>query len=306
LFSKVIDKAHEIAAIFSPTGQNVLFWAQTTHDETGKSYYGEHSLFYFNIAKKDLKRVPTYKGPIHDVCWNPNGEEFIVISGFMPAASVLFDNQCTPKFEFGKHHRNTVKWSPLSRFICLAGFGNLSGEMEIWDVTTFKQIGSCKSNSAVYCGWSPDGRRLLTAVLNPRLRVDNNYKVYKYNGIMLSMVDFTQTELYEVTWRPGKYVDRPVSPDFDKQVSDLKKDDKPRRIFQPKGTSTAFAAMLNKEKNISGARKLDPTEKFDSEIQSPELVQTEEKKEEPKKKKRIRKKKDKDGEDENDKGEDIP
>ena len=39
----------------------------------------------------------------------------------MPAGSVLFTNACVPKFEFGKHHRNTIKWSPLSRFICLAG-----------------------------------------------------------------------------------------------------------------------------------------------------------------------------------------
>jgi translation initiation factor 2A len=296
LFSKVIDKAHEILPIFSPTGNNVLFWAQTTHDETGKSYYGEHSLFYFNINKKEFKRVPTYKGPIHDVCWNPNGLEFIVISGFMPACSVLYDHQVVPKFEFGRHHRNTVKWSPLSRFICLAGFGNLSGEMEMWDVTTLTQVGTCKSNSAVSCAWSPDGRRLLTGVLNPRLRVDNKYNIFKYNGINLLTVDFTKTELYEVLWRPGKYIDRAPSPDHQKQVESQKKvDDRPRKLFQPKGTSTAFAAMLNREKNISGPRILLPNEKFDSDLNSPEISQSEEKKEEPKKKKRIRKKKDKEG-----------
>lgn len=91
-----------------------------------------------------LKRVPTYKGPIHDICWNPNGMEFIVISGFMPAGSVLFDSFCTPKYEFGKHHRNTIRWSPLSRFVCLAGFGNLSGDMEFWDAITLKQLGTAK------------------------------------------------------------------------------------------------------------------------------------------------------------------
>lgn len=70
--------------------------------------------------------------------------EFIAISGFMPAGSVLYDNLCTPKFEFGRHHRNTIKWSPLSRFVSLCGFGNLPGDMEIWDVYSLKQVGTCK------------------------------------------------------------------------------------------------------------------------------------------------------------------
>ena len=39
----------------------------------------------------------------------------------MPAASVLFDKTCTPLFEFGKHARNTIIWSPYSKFLCLAG-----------------------------------------------------------------------------------------------------------------------------------------------------------------------------------------
>jgi len=300
-FSKVIEKAHEIAPIFSPTGKHALFWAQTTHDETGKSYYGEHSLFYLDIINKVWKKVPTYKGPIHDVAWNPNGLEFIVISGFMPAGSVLFDNNCIPKFEFGKHHRNTVKWSPLSRFVCLAGFGNLSGDMEIWDVILQKQLGTCKSNTAVNCSWSPDGRRILTGVLNPRLRVDNGYKVFKYNGVLLNKVDFSKSELYEVVWRPspvGRYIDRAASPDSDKQAKEVK-DDRPRRLFQPKG-SGAFAAMLKAEKTTSGFRLLEAHEKFDNEIDSPSLA--EEQKEEPKKKKRIRKKKEKGdkGDDDND------
>jgi translation initiation factor 2A len=73
------------------------------------------------MENKNLKKVPTYEGPVHDVAWNPNSEEFIVISGFMPAASVLFDKACTPIFEFGKHHRNTIRWSPLSNLVILGG-----------------------------------------------------------------------------------------------------------------------------------------------------------------------------------------
>jgi len=116
-----------------------------------KSYYGEHTLYHISLETLEFKKVLTYKGPIHDVAWNPNGKEFIVISGFMPGASVLFDSNAVPKFEFGKHHRNTIKWSPLERFIVLAGFGNLPGEMDIWDVVTLKHVGACKSNTAISC-----------------------------------------------------------------------------------------------------------------------------------------------------------
>jgi len=289
--SKIIDKAHEVNLFFSPTnGHHMLAWAQTFTDKTGQSYYGEHILFYLDWAKKNLRRVPTYKGPIHDVAWNPNGQEFIAISGFMPAGSVLFNNECVPKFEFGVHHRNTIRWSPFSRFVLLGGFGNLSGEMEIWETSSLTKIGTCKSNSAVSCIWSPDARRILTGVLNPRLRVDNGYKVFKYNGELLNNVDFSQTELYEVLWRPGKYTDKPSTP----VKKGEKKEEEAQKLFRPKGTGS-FAAQLaqmrgQKETKTIG-RLLDPDEIFNNEANL-------EPKEEPKKKKRIRKKKDKKGDEE--------
>jgi len=71
-------------------------------------------------------------------------QEFIAISGFMPAGSVLFTHECVPKFEFGVHHRNTIRWSPFSRFVLLGGFGNLSGDMEIWETSSLTKVGTCK------------------------------------------------------------------------------------------------------------------------------------------------------------------
>jgi hypothetical protein len=37
-------------------------------------------------------------GPIYDVDWNPNGLEFAVVYGFMPAKAVLFDRECNKVF----------------------------------------------------------------------------------------------------------------------------------------------------------------------------------------------------------------
>ena len=44
-----------------------------------------------------------------------------------------------------------------------------------------RQMGAIRS-PAVDAHWSPDGRYLLTATTAPRLRVDNNYKLFTYYG----------------------------------------------------------------------------------------------------------------------------
>lgn len=84
--------------------------------------------------------------------------------------------------------------------MCLAGFGNLNGEMEMWDLETFKQIGYCKSNSASFCEWSLDDRKIMTNIVTPRLRVDNCFKIFSYTGTLLNKVPFDHTELYETHW----------------------------------------------------------------------------------------------------------
>jgi len=231
------------------------------------------------MEKKALRKVPTYAGPIHDVAWNPNGKDFIAISGFMPAYSILYDSSALPKYEFGKHHRNTIKWSPFSRLVCLAGFGNLSGEIDVWDMSCLQKIAHFKSNTAVSCTWSPDGRRLMTGVLNPRLRVDNDYKIFKYNGELINSIDFSHTELYEVLWRPTVCEDRPITPQKKLVVEPEKK------VFRAKGSSS-FADQLKAERGEKneGGRILEPTEKFGNPANDDD-----EEKDEPKKKKRVRK-----------------
>jgi translation initiation factor 2A len=297
VFSKVIPKAQEVKFLVPSAGAGLLIWTQTIHDDTEKSYYGEHQLFFYDATSNKMKTVPTYDGPIHDVAWAPDGNNFTVISGYMPGGSVLFDNQCVPKFEFGKHHRNTIRYSPHSRFLCLGGFGNLAGDIEVWDLTTLTKIGQFKSNAAVYCGWSPDGRKIMTAVLNPRLRVDNNIKTFKYNGLLINSVDYSHSELYEVAWRPGKYEDRPASPNALKISQQLQEaeDKKPKKIFQPKG-SGMLSEMLKKDKGQNSAgRHLNPDETFGN----PRIEAEKEKEkeiaadEDKKKKKRVRKKKEK-------------
>lgn len=180
LYSDELDRAEDLKAYFSPDGCNLIVMMQTFHDETGKSYYGQSTLYIFKKGATSFKKIPTTEGPIHDISWSPDSQHFIIISGFMPAKTVLFDSKVNAVFEFGTHYRNMVKWNPFSRFVVLAGFGNLNGEMEVWDIKTLQIIGKGKSECAIKLDWAKDGRHFLTGVLNPRLRVNNNYKVSSF------------------------------------------------------------------------------------------------------------------------------
>lgn len=51
-------------------------------------------------------------GPIHDAQWSPDGCFFIVVAGFMPAKTVLFDDKCKPVFDLGAGPYNIIKWNP--------------------------------------------------------------------------------------------------------------------------------------------------------------------------------------------------
>lgn len=144
--------------------------------------------------------------------WNPRSSEFIVICGFMPASSVLFGNDCKPKFIFGKNHRNHILFNPFPKYLMLAGFGNLSGDIEIWDMDRLKSIGKCNSNSASYVKWSPDGTKFLTTVCSPHIRVDNDYKIFDLAGNLLYHANLKHTSVFDVQWRPGKFTKLPMVP----------------------------------------------------------------------------------------------
>jgi translation initiation factor 2A len=171
------------------------------NNNSGKSYYGEDSLYYMTPEGK-LENVSLPKeGPIHATSWSPTGKEFLVVYGFMPSQSTLFGVDCKPKCEFGTGPRNTINWDPFGRIVCISGFGNLQGEMDFWDVRKLKKVGTATAHCSSHFEWAPDGTHVLTAVLSPRIRVDNGYKLWSCDGRLLHQEQID--ELLRVSWRPA-------------------------------------------------------------------------------------------------------
>ena len=213
--TKKMFRASDAEFLWSPTGSAVLIRTSTDVDASGGSYYGESKLTFISSDGKNEGIVALSKdGPVHDIAWSPSGKEFVVVYGFMPAKATLFDFKCNAVFDYGTGSRNTVSWAPHGRFMLLGGFGNISGHLELWDNNKKKQLCTTRVPDSTNWSWSPCSRFLLFATLFPRLRVDNGFRIFKYDGTLVH-TEKVEGELYQVTWRPAKpgaYADRPASP----------------------------------------------------------------------------------------------
>ncbi|XP_059187592.1 eukaryotic translation initiation factor 2A isoform X2 [Centropristis striata] len=214
LANKSFFQADRVTMQWNKRASAVLVTASSEVDKSGASYYGTQTLHYL-AASGETSQVPLAKnGPIYDVAWSPGSTEFCVVYGFMPAKATVYSLKCDPLFDFGTGPRNAAYYSPQGNILVLAGFGNLRGQMEVWDVKKYKQVSKPQAPDATHFSWCPDGEHVVTATCSPRLRVSNGFKIWHYTGSVLLQRDAVEgAELWEVRWQPfpdGSFPERPV------------------------------------------------------------------------------------------------
>ncbi|RDW78200.1 hypothetical protein BP5796_06052 [Coleophoma crateriformis] len=199
---KTFFKGDKVQLKWNQLGTTLIVLAQTEVDKTGKSYYGETTLYVLSANGGFDSRITLDKeGPIHDVSWSPNSKEFGVVYGYMPAKTTIFNQRAVATHNFSLGPRNTILFSPTGRFVLVAGFGNLAGQMDIYDLEKdYKKICTIEGGNPSVCEWSPDSKYILTATTSPRLRVDNGVRLWHVGGGIMYNEDMV--ELYHVTWRP--------------------------------------------------------------------------------------------------------
>ncbi|KFM57210.1 Eukaryotic translation initiation factor 2A, partial [Stegodyphus mimosarum] len=98
--------------------------------------------------------------------------------------------------------------------LSLSGFGNLQGQIEVWDLKLKKQISKFQATDSTLLEWSYDGEFILTATTSPRLRIGNGYRIWHYTGSLLQEIILdTYEELYDIRWKPvpeGTYIGKPT------------------------------------------------------------------------------------------------
>lgn len=206
---KTFFKGDKVQLKWNQHGTTLIVLAQTEVDKTGKSYYGETTLYVMSANDVFDSRITLDKeGPIHDVSWSPNSREFGVIYGYMPAKTTIFNSRAVATHSLPLSPRNTILFSPNGQFLLVAGFGNLAGQMDIYDLDkNYQKICTIEGGNPSVCEWSPDSKYILSATTSPRLRVDNGIRLWHVGGSIMFNEDMV--ELYNVTWRPQKFPDTP-------------------------------------------------------------------------------------------------
>ncbi|THC87054.1 hypothetical protein EYZ11_013500 [Aspergillus tanneri] len=260
---KTFFKGDKVQLKWNASGNTLLVLAQTDVDRSGKSYYGETTLYLLGASGGFDSRVDLDKeGPIHDVTWNPNSKEFGVVYGYMPAKTTIFNFRGIPQHSFPLAPRNTIVFSPHGRFVLVAGFGNLAGQMDLYDLDrNYHKIATVEASNASVCEWSPDGKFILTATTSPRLRVDNGIRLWHVSGALMYNEDMT--ELYDVCWRPQSTIQHPLGDPFNPlpaphssaaaYLSTRKAPVKPAGAYRPPGARGQVTPLAFKREDQGGA-----------------------------------------------------
>lgn len=260
---KTFYKGDKVQLKWNKQGSSLIVLAQTDVDRSGKSYYGETTLYLLSTTGAFDARITLDKeGPIHDVSWSPNSKEFGVVYGYMPAKATIFNHRAVATHSFPIAPRNTITFSPTGRFVLVAGFGNLAGQIDVYDLEKdFRKVTTIESGNPSVCEWSPDSRYIMTATTSPRLRVDNGVKLWHVGGGIMYHEDMV--ELYHVVWRPQAPADvaggDPLNPvpvphtSATTYLGTVKTPSKPAGAYRPPGARGLATPLHFKREDEGGA-----------------------------------------------------
>ncbi|KAI2811647.1 Eukaryotic translation initiation factor 2A [Blomia tropicalis] len=187
--SQSLFKADSVEIKWNKKGDAMLITAIKDIDTTGKSYYGESSLHFLDLKGNACLIGGKKEGPVHSCEWLPNNDGFIAVYGRTPAAVTLHNNKGDPIFEFGEVPVNSISFNPFGNLVAFTGFGNLSGDVYIWNLKTRTKISHFQASDTTHFCWGADGLNLLTSTTYARLKVANGFKVWDFLGNLLHTED---------------------------------------------------------------------------------------------------------------------
>jgi len=255
LANKSFFKADKVDIMWNNKATALVILVSSDKDTTGASYYGEQSLHFMNTRGESNIIHLEKRGPIYCVDWNPNSSQFCVVYGYMPAKATLFDLKCEPIFDFGTGPRNICSFNPHGNILCLCGFGNLNGYMEMWNVDGRKMVAKPQAPDTTFMEWCPDGQHLVTSTCAPRLRIGNGYKIWHYTGKVLQKFDVAKGgELWQTKWQTQPSSMFPVP----KIMSGVTEGPKAAAYRPPSARGTAEKKLLIHENELPQNQKNAP------------------------------------------------
>lgn len=246
---------------WNSSGTAVLAHCQTDIDDSGQSYYGGSKLLLIShdcSYKLDLTEAKD--SFVQAVAWSPSRDEFILAQGSQPAKVSCWtwdskEKRCSlTAVLHQKAHRNTIRWDQSGSMAFVAGFGNLAGEVDFFGRTSqgLKRLASAAAPCTVSATWAPGGRHLLTAVLAPRMRVDNSLTVWSaFTGAKVAEMAFD--ELLEVQWQPVPDTAGPSADELEELIAGGEDAGPRRQAYRPPGAHAADSKVSQRMRGEEAA-----------------------------------------------------
>lgn len=164
----------------------ILFNVATSYVKN--SYYASTILFLFDMEKNTFDRVGKINN-IQDFTFLKNG--FCVIYGNQPTDVIIYNFKLEIINKFPKGIRNRIYFNEYESYVAMAGFDQLAGDIELWEVNTKKKLNLINELGANRIEWEKNGSYFYVSTFK-LLKDDNRIVKYDYYGNKI------QEEKYEV------------------------------------------------------------------------------------------------------------
>ncbi|RVE41183.1 hypothetical protein evm_014167 [Chilo suppressalis] len=142
------------------------------------SYFAHTEVHIFDIANTKLEKMPKLSN-ISDFNFLKNG--FVIIFGSQPSNVCVYDYNKNQIKRFPKGLRNQAYFNPHYNIVALAGFGQLSGDIEIYNTETMEKYGELCELGANNIQWENNGTYFYVSTTS-YLKEDNKITMYDYCG----------------------------------------------------------------------------------------------------------------------------
>lgn len=174
------------------------------YTKTKKSTYTGFELF--RVKERDIPievlELENKNDKIVAFAWEPKGHRFAIIHGDGPRPDISFysmKGRVTKLTTLKGRQANALYWSPLGRFIILAGLKAYNGQLEFYNVDDLETMATAEHFMATDVDWDPTGRFCSTSVTSVH-QMENGFNIWSFQGKLLYRLP--RDRFFQFLWRP--------------------------------------------------------------------------------------------------------
>jgi translation initiation factor 2A len=158
-----------------PSEKYLLFLLTTSYLKGG--YFAESDIYFYNVEKKRIVKIDCEK--VHHFTFLSGG--FAICHGSQPSDVSIFSLSCRQISKLPRGTRNIVAFNQQENMAACCGFGNLSGDIEVFDTKAGRSMAKFAVLGASLVHWECNGTYFYISTTN-YFQEDNRITMYDYYG----------------------------------------------------------------------------------------------------------------------------